>query len=281
MNWELLSCGVRGHHTYRPDEPALADGLHVDSAAGQAWRCLRCGDFVAGPPRGSGPADAAPEVPRGALLRDLIIMRLLAVERLLRGLFLLIAGILVIEIRHSQQTLSEKFDAELPLLKPIADQVGWNIDDSRVVQLIERAFTLSSTTIVLLGCALIVYAASEFVECYGLWFARRWGEYFAVVVTSVFIPLEVYELTERVTVVRVGLLVVNVAAVVWLIWRKRLFGARGGETAYREEHSAASLLTVEHAAVSESGAHRTDLAAGHPDGAGTHSPDPDERAPAR
>ncbi|MGW0039029.1 DUF2127 domain-containing protein [Gordonia sp. NPDC003376] len=280
MNWELLSCGVRGHHTYRPDEAALADRLHVESAAGQAWRCLRCGDFVVGPPRGNGPADKAPEVPRGALLRDLIIMRVLAVERLLRGLFLLIAGILVIEIRHSQQTIAQKFDAELPLLKPIADQLGWNIDDSRMVQLIERAFTLSSTTIVLVGCALIVYAASQFVECYGLWFARRWGEYFAVVVTSIFIPFEVYELTERITFVRLALLVVNVAAVVWLIWSKRLFGVHGGEAAFHEEHSAASLLTVEHAAVSESGSHRTDPDATNPDSANP-DPDSDERSPAR
>lgn len=251
MNWEVLSCGLRGHETYRPDESELADRLHVDSAAGQAWRCLRCGDFAVGEPRRSGPADHAPEVPRGALLRDLIIMRVLAVERLLRGLFLVLAGVFVIELRHSQQTLQEKFDAELPLLRPIADQIGWNIDDSKVVSWIEKATTLSSTTIVLVGCALLAYGVSQFVEAFGLWFAKRWGEYFAVIVTSIFIPLEVYELVERVTVFKVLLLAVNVAAVIWLIWSKRLFGVRGGGKAYRAQHSAESLLTVERAAVAD------------------------------
>ncbi len=251
MNWEVLSCGLRGHETYCPDESELADRLHVDSAAGQAWRCLRCGDFAVGEPRRSGPADHAPEVPRGALLRDLIIMRVLAVERLLRGLFLVLAGVFVIELRHSQQTLQEKFDAELPLLRPIADQIGWNINDSKVVSWIEKATTLSSATIMLVGCALLAYGASQFVEAFGLWFAKRWGEYFAVIVTSIFIPLEVYELVERVTVFKVLLLAVNVAAVIWLIWSKRLFGVRGGGDAYHAQHSAESLLTVERAAVAD------------------------------
>lgn len=252
MNWDVLSCGIRGHETYQPDEADLADRLHVVTATGDAWRCLRCGDFIVGDPRRHGPADHAPEVPRGVALRDLVIMRLLAAERLLRALFLLIAGIFVIELRHSQLTLQEKFDTEMPLLRPLADQIGWNIDDSKMVQWIEKAFTLSSTTIVLAGCAVLLYAASQFVEAFGLWFAKRWGEYFAVIVTSAFIPLEIYELTERVTVLRIGLLLVNLAAVIWLIWSKRLFGVRGGGAAYHAEHSAQSLLTVERAALGES-----------------------------
>ncbi|MGV9713820.1 DUF2127 domain-containing protein [Gordonia sp. NPDC003424] len=252
MDAELLSCGLRGHETYEPDESELADRLHVSTPAGDSWRCLRCGTFVPGAPRRSGPADHAPEVPRGRLLRDLVIMRLLAAERFIRGLLLLAAGIVIIGLRSSQQSLQDKFDAEMPLLRPLADQIGWNIDDSKMVQWIERSFTLSSTTILLIGIAVIAYAASQFVEATGLWFMKRWGEYFAVIVTSVFLPIEIYELTERVTVVRLALLAVNVAAVAWLIWSKRLFGIRGGGAAYHAEHHAESLLTVERAAVAES-----------------------------
>ncbi|MFT4041697.1 MAG: DUF2127 domain-containing protein [Gordonia sp. (in: high G+C Gram-positive bacteria)] len=251
MDWEVLSCGIRGHATYAPDEPQLRDRLHVQTDAGIAWRCLRCGDFVIGAPRGGGPADHAPEVPRARLLRDLVIMRLLAVERLIRGIFLVVAGVFVIQLRHSQQTLAQRFDAELPLLRPIANQIGWNIDDSRVVDLIERATTLSTVTIVLAGCALLAYGISQFIEAFGLWFAKRWGEYFAVIVTSLFIPLEIYELAERVTVFKILLLLVNVVAVVWLIWSKRLFGVRGGGAAHHAEHSSASLLTVERAAMAD------------------------------
>ena len=42
----------------------------------------------------------------------------------------------------------------------------------------------------------------------------------------------------------------NFAAILWLLWSKRLFGLRGGAAAYHAEHAEESLLTVERAAVS-------------------------------
>jgi uncharacterized membrane protein (DUF2068 family) len=97
--------------------------------------------------------------------------------------------------------------------------------------------------------ALFAYAVLLLIESYGLWRIRRWGEYFSVVVTSVFLPLEIWELTEKFTWFKVVLTAVNVAAVAWLVWSKRLFGVRGGDAAYRAEHSEESLLTVERAAL--------------------------------
>jgi hypothetical protein len=70
----------------------------------------------------------------------------------------------------------------------------------------------------------------------------------AVIATCIFLPLEAYELTEKVTAFRLGAFVINVAAVVWLLWSKRLFGLNGGGAAYRAEHSAENLLTVERTA---------------------------------
>ncbi|WP_131723413.1 DUF2127 domain-containing protein, partial [Mycobacteroides abscessus] len=76
------------------------------------------------------------------------------------------------------------------------------------------------------------YASIEFIEAIGLWLMKRWGEYFAVIATSIFLPLEIYELIEKVTVLRVLALLVNIVAVVWLLWSKRLFGLNGGGKAY-------------------------------------------------
>ena len=68
----------------------------------------------------------------------------------------------------------------------------------------------------------------------GLWLMRRWGEYFAVIATSVFLPLEIYELTEKLTATRLIALIINIVAVVWLLWSKRLFGLNGGGKAHRD-----------------------------------------------
>ena len=248
MDWNLNTCGRRGHETYAPDEPELRDRLRAETPAGEAWRCLRCATYVVGTPRRAGPADDAPEVPRGRLLRDRRIMRLLALERAVRGVGLLAIAVLIFVFRKSKSDLQVSFDTKLPIFRQLADQIGWNIGDSRIVRGINDAFSLSQTTLTWIAVGLVVYAALQFVEGTGLWLMQRWGEYFAVVATSIFLPLEIYELTERVTWLRVVLLLVNIAAVVWLVYSKRLFGLRGGGRAYEEEHAAESLLTVERAA---------------------------------
>jgi len=256
VDWNLSTCGRHGHETFEPDEQDLRDRLRVDTPAGEAWRCLRCATYVVGPPRRTGPADDAPEVPRGRLLRDKRIMRLLAAERVLRGLGLLSLAVLVFAFRNSKGDLRASFNTDLPLLRPLADQIGWNVDNSKIVRGINDVFSLSESALVWIAVGLIAYAVLQFIEGTGLWLMKRWGEYFAVVATSIFLPWEIYELTERVTWLRLVLLLINVAAVVWLLWSKRLFGLRGGGKAYDAEHDAESLLTVERAAVRNSGPDR-------------------------
>jgi uncharacterized membrane protein (DUF2068 family) len=248
MDFSLAACSVSGHETYAPDEPELRERLRVSTAAGEAWRCLRCGEFTLGEPRRSGPADHAPEVPRGTLLRDLILMRLLAVDRVLRAVVFAALGLAVLRVRGKQDDLRQAFEDELPLLRPIADQVGWNVDNSRIIDGIDRSFSLSDTTLTWIAVGLLLYALLGVVEAVGLWLVRRWGEYLAVIATAFFLPLEVYELVERVTALRVVALVVNIAAIGWLLRSKRLFGIRGGAAAYHAQHHAESLMTVERAA---------------------------------
>lgn len=254
MDWNRHVCGLRGHETYAPDEADLAARLHVSTPAGEAWRCLRCGAYVVGQPEASGPADQAPEVPRGRLLRDLVIMRLLAVERALRALLLLLLAIGILRWRGSKDAIEQAFEVEIPILRPLAEQIGWNIDGSWLVRTVREALGLSETTLMWIAIALLAYCALQFAEAYGLWTMKRWGEYLAVVATSVFLPLEIYELTQRVTVLKLGALLVNIAAIVWLLYSKRLFGLRGGGAAYHAEHAEESLLTVERAAVEKENA---------------------------
>src|SRR3978361_1918361 len=102
VDWNLSTCGRHGHETYAPDEPELRDRPCGQTPAGEAWRCLRCATYVVGPPKGSGPADDAPEVPRGRLLRDRRLMRLLAAERVVRGVGLVAIAVLVFVFRTSK-----------------------------------------------------------------------------------------------------------------------------------------------------------------------------------
>jgi uncharacterized membrane protein (DUF2068 family) len=257
VDFALRSCGLRGHATFAPDEPELRERLKADTPAGEAWRCLRCETFVVGAPRRSGPANTAPEIPRGRMLRDRTLMRALAVERLLRCVIFLAAAAGVFKVKGSRERLRNAFDQDLPYLRPLANQIGWNPDNSKIIHTISHAFSLSSSTLTWIAVGLAGYAAIELVEAVGLWLMARWGEYFAVVATSVFLPLEIYELTEKITALRLIALVINIVAVIWLLWSKRLFGLNGGGKAYREEHETASLLSVERAGLRETAASAT------------------------
>jgi uncharacterized membrane protein (DUF2068 family) len=251
VDFALRSCGLRGHATFAPDEPNLRERLKADTPAGEAWRCLRCETFVVGPPRDSGPANTAPEIPRGRFLRDRTLMRALAVERAFRAVIFLLVAAGVLKVSGSRERLQHALDKDLPLLKPLSDQIGWDPENSKLVQHIAHAFALSSSTLQWIAVGLAGYALIEIIEAVGLWLMKRWGEYFAVIATSVFLPLEIYELTEKITALRLVALLVNIVAVIWLLWSKRLFGLNGGGAAYRQEHEAESLLSVEAAGAGE------------------------------
>lgn len=252
FDWSLRSCGLHGHVTYRPDEHALAERLRADTAAGEAWRCLRCEAYVAGPPHGSGPAEDAPLVLRGRGLRDALILRLLAAERFIRGLLLVALAYGIQRFNGARDSLQRVFDSYLPTLRPLADRLGVDLQSTGPVRLIDKALHTAHGTLTLVAIGVLAYGGLQLLEGIGLWLMKRWGEYVAVVGTSLFIPLEVYELLEKVTWLRVVAFTVNVFAVVYLVWSKRLFRARGGHAAFEAERHGASLLEIERAALAVS-----------------------------
>jgi uncharacterized membrane protein (DUF2068 family) len=214
---------------------------------GEAWRCLRCGDWALGPPQASGPADEAPVPPRGKALRQLTILRVLAVERVVRALVLIAAAFGVYRFESAQAALRGSFGRLIPSLRPVADQLGVDLDHSAILSAATKALHAGHGTLNLVAVGLLAYGLLEGVEGVGLWLAKRWAEYLTVVATAAFLPYEVYELLKSVTVTKAGAFAINVLAVVYLIVAKRLFGARGGTTAYEAALRGESLLEVEQA----------------------------------
>jgi uncharacterized membrane protein (DUF2068 family) len=253
VDWSLRGCARKGHVTYAPDEEALRERLHVTTPAGQAWRCLRCADFVVGEPHGSGPADRAPVVLRGKALKDATILRVLAVERFGRGLLLLALAYGVLYFKNAKTSIKDTFDHAIPAARPLARVFSYDLDTSPTVERIRHLLDSRQHTLTLVTVGLFAYAALQLVEGTGLFLLKRWGEYVAVIGTSVFLPLEVYELTDKVSVLKVLALLVNLVAVVYLVVSKRLFGVRGGHAAFEAERASESLLEVEQAALSVSG----------------------------
>jgi uncharacterized membrane protein (DUF2068 family) len=245
MDWNLRSCARHGHVTYAPVEPAFRARLEAATPLGEAWRCLRCGAYVLGEPNGAGPADDAPVLLRGKALRSAFILRGLAIERWVRALVLVLLGVAVLDLRSTQVSLQDLFTRDLKSLDPFFRQIHFQVSDSSTITSIEKFLHAKPSTLTLIGVALILYGALQLAEGIGLWSLKRWGEYVAVVGTTLFIPLEIYEIVDKPSWLKIAILLINIAAVLYLLLAKRLFGIRGGGRAYEESLHEASLLEVE------------------------------------
>ncbi|HKE48996.1 MAG TPA: DUF2127 domain-containing protein [Rhodanobacteraceae bacterium] len=81
---------------------------------------------------------------------------------------------------------------------------------------------MSPHTIGFLAIVALAYAILYAIEGFGLWRNARWAEYLTVISTSLFIPIEIYEMARHFTPMKLGGLIVNIAIVVYLVRLLRL-----------------------------------------------------------
>jgi uncharacterized membrane protein (DUF2068 family) len=242
LHYELLACAVAGHELIGIDARRLADDdtLLAREIDGVRWhRCLRCDSWLpvvapADPARDLPPARDEIDLPlRGKPLRDKIVLRLIAANRLLHFIVLGAIAVVIFAFASHRQELRGRFT------RVVADlQIGTSSghpSSHGLLHQIDEAFSLDSSTLRLVGAVFVVYALVEGVEAVGLWYARRWAEYLTFVVTASLLPLEAYELAHRLSVLKILTIAINLAVVAYLLWAKRLFGLRGGVAAEHRE----------------------------------------------
>ena len=71
--------------------------------------------------------------------------------------------------------------------------------------------SLSDARLWFFAAMALLYSALRFTEAYGLWHDRAWAEWLALLSTAVYLPVEIYEILERWTLVRLTALVMNLA----------------------------------------------------------------------
>jgi uncharacterized membrane protein (DUF2068 family) len=105
------------------------------------------------------------------------------------------------------------------------DELNLDAGQSFIERLLFRVilYVGSFSHINVLAVGAIAYALLEGTEGVGLAMRRRWAEYLTVIATSILIPYEAYEVVNHVTLFRVGALLLNIAVVGYLAYRKRLF----------------------------------------------------------
>ncbi len=159
----------------------------------------------------------------------------IAAERALRTLALVAIGIVLLTHPHTDWSHE---------LSRLVQRLGLDPKSNWVQRILKDAAKLKASKNAVFGTIALGYAVLEGAEAYGLWRRRRWGEWLTVVATSLLLIPEIWELTRSTTALKLGALVVNVAIVLYLLWRLGVFSRGAGEperaASAREERPADS-----------------------------------------
>jgi len=69
-----------------------------------------------------------------------------------------------------------------------------------------------------LAAGAAAYSVLRFIEAYGLFRDRAWAEWFAALSGGLYVPLELIELIRKPSVLRLVVLVINLAVVAIMVW---------------------------------------------------------------
>lgn len=136
------------------------------------------------------------------------LLRLIAIFKFLKAGLLIALGIGLLKLLH----------------KDVGDVLqhwceGLRLDPgSHFVNLaLEKAMRVSPAQVKKLGLGSFLYAGLFFAEGTGLWLRKRWGEWLTVIITSSLVPIELYEIYRHSSYVKLVVLALNVAIVIYLI----------------------------------------------------------------
>jgi uncharacterized membrane protein (DUF2068 family) len=246
--WVERRCARRGHilaHVSDPGLSALTGPITGPPDTPGLLCCLRCGNWIdldgvlvsellGGP---DSPVELA-ELPlpaRGAHGRRFGLLRLLAVERAVRGSLMLLGAIVIFQVAAQRGSILSQIERLLLAYRPLGQELGVQLTGTWIVTEIEKYLGGNGNAFRLAGLGLLAYGIVQIVEGVGLWGGWRWAEYLATIATSLFIPLEIYELVHKPTALKAMALVVNVIVVIYLVYKGRLFGVRGGHEQFLAE----------------------------------------------
>ena len=132
---------------------------------------------------------------------------LIAIERFLRGLLLVAAGVYLLANAGAD-------------FGSIANHIARAIElDPRrhfIKELIAKAGALKRHEVRLFGAGALAYGVLELVEGVGLFYRQRWAEWLTVIATSLLIPVELYEVVRHASWLKAGGIAVNVVVVLYL-----------------------------------------------------------------
>src|ERR1700746_2761595 len=145
--------------------------------------------------------------------RQLRALRAVASVEFIKGLVVLLAGFGVLSLVHRDAwDVAESF-LEWLHISPEAHyaQVFLNLADE-----------VTDAKLWAVAVGALAYSTLRFLEAYGLWRERAWAEWLAMISGAIYLPFEVVELLRQPDWVRLAILVVNLAVVLYMVYLRVL-----------------------------------------------------------
>jgi uncharacterized membrane protein (DUF2068 family) len=142
-------------------------------------------------------------------------LALIALFKLVKVVLLVAVGCGALELVRDPVAVGARYSAAL---------LTAGVDRRLTQLLLARLSGLTPERLEALGIGAFLYAGLFAVEGTGLWLGRRWAEYLTSVATASFVPVEIYELGRRFTATRLSALLVNLAALAYLVHHLRAQG---------------------------------------------------------
>ncbi|MEG4808367.1 DUF2127 domain-containing protein [Microcoleus sp. F8-D3] len=83
--------------------------------------------------------------------------------------------------------------------------------------ILDKILILKPKSLLLSGLAAALYAVLTAVEAVGLWYQKDWATILVLVLVSISIPPEIYELVHGVTVLKLAVFIANLAVLWYLL----------------------------------------------------------------
>lgn len=149
-------------------------------------------------------------VPGGG--RSLRLLRLIALFKLVKSLLLLAAALALLKLLAPGAAAGfAEWAARLPLA----------VERRVAVRVLESLLAHGPGRVHLAAVVAFAFAGLEAAEGAGLWFGRHWAEYLTIGATACGLPVEVWELAHRPTLLAAAALMANALILGYLIWRVR------------------------------------------------------------
>lgn len=135
-------------------------------------------------------------------------LAVIAVFKVVKGVLLLLLGLGLLRLVHAEIAT---------LFSLLIEALHLNADSRIMHALVLKVDALQPHTVLVAGGVSLGYAGLLLLEGVGLWLERPWAAYLTVISTSLLLPFELYEVIDRVSVLRIGVLVLNSVIVLYLV----------------------------------------------------------------